>query len=155
MPVTCGRIKEENAVQSKLSQNFLVLRLEPGDDVFASILKALAEHNVRQGFLVSGIGHFAPVRLGYFIGAGQYAEQDFPDGGEVLNLSGNIALKDGKPFLHLHCTLARDDYSVFGGHLVSATVDVTLEVLVIVIPDEVRMTRKLEESTGLHGLYIE
>jgi len=142
-------------VQSKLSENLLALRLEAGEDVFSSILKALGEHNIRQGFVVSGIGHFAPVRLGYFIGAGQYAEQDFPDGGEVLNLSGNIALKEDKPFLHLHCVLGRDDYSVFGGHLVSATVDVTLEVLVIAIPDQARMTRKLEESTGLHGLCLE
>ncbi len=142
-------------MQAKRTENFLVIRLEPGDEVFPSLQNALSIHGIGQGFVIAGIGHFTQVRLGYFVGEGKYKEEDFPEGGELLNLSGNVALKDGRPFLHLHAIIGRDDYSVFGGHLVSAVVNVTCEVLILAVPEFVRMTRKLEGTTKLFGLYVE
>lgn len=142
-------------MQAKRTDIFLVLRFETGEDLLAKMLEALHLNGVNQGFVISGIGHLAPVRLGYFVGEGRYEEVDFPGGGELLNLSGNISLKAGSPFPHLHATLGRQDFGVFGGHVVSATVDVTCEVLILVVPESVRMVRKMEPETKLFGLYLE
>jgi len=140
---------------AKFSEGYLVIRLEPGDDLIGSVLSAASDSGVSAGFIVSGIGHLAPVKLGYFIGEGVYAEREFAEGGEVLALCGNISLKDGKPFAHIHATLGRDDYSLFGGHLVSATCDVTAEILILKVADSIKLIRRLEQSTKLFGLFIE
>jgi len=142
-------------MQYRRAESLLVVHLEPGEDVFAALTDVVRLVHMSQGFVVSGIGHIHKVQLGYFIGAGAYALKDFPEGGELLSLTGNLAPKDGEPFFHLHAVLGRDDYSVFGGHLAAAEVDVTVEVMLKEVGGVARMRRMPEEATGLDGLKIE
>lgn len=41
---------------------------------------------------------------------------------EILSLKGNISIKDGEPFLHLHIVLSKEDFTCIGGHLYEAEV---------------------------------
>ncbi len=41
---------------------------------------------------------------------------------ELLSLNGNISLKEGKSFAHLHVTLGDEEGRVFGGHLIRGDV---------------------------------
>ena len=47
---------------------------------------------------------------------------------EVVSFQGNATFKDGAPMLHIHGVFAREDYSVYGGHVKEARVHPTLEV---------------------------
>lgn len=64
---------------------------------------------------------------------------------------GNITLKDGKPFLHLHGTFGRRDMSVIGGHVISATVFPLLEA--VITPTANRALRRFDEKVGLNAIY--
>lgn len=142
-------------MQYRRSGSVIALRLEPGEEVPAALAKVAHETEMSQGFVISGIGHLHKVQLGYFLGEGHYALKDFPEGGEVLSLAGNLAPRDGEPFFHLHTVLGRDDFSVFGGHLATAVVDVTLEVMLLELGGDARMHREPDEATGLHALVID
>jgi len=50
---------------------------------------------------------------------------------------------------------ANDDFGVFGGHLIDAKVGVTLELMIHIVGEPVKMYRELEADTGLPGLLIE
>lgn len=140
----------------KRSNCQLVIRLEQGDEVHSSLLEAAKACGIRQAIVISGIGQLGRTKLGFFTGAdGKYSHQEFACAAEVLTLAGNICERDGILAAHLHAILGRDDYSVFGGHLLEGHVSATLEVLLLVVDDSIRMFRKPEMPSGLPGLYID
>lgn len=142
-------------MQYKRSNDRLVVRLEQGDEVMSSLISAAHASGVKQAVVISGIGQFAHSKLGIFTGSeGKYATQEFAAAAELLALVGNICERDGSLAGHMHAILARDDFSVFGGHLVEAQVGATLEVLLLVV-DGIHMYRKIEQPNGMPGLYIE
>ena len=139
-------------MQYKQSGDMLVIRLGPGENVNESLLAALAACGVKQGIVLSGIGQFRDVKLGFLhLGSG-YAYRTFPGVGELLSMVGNVSQKDGETMLHLHVVLARDDFSVFGGHFTEGFVTATLEVAVQAVGADVVMERRPE--AGMMGLYI-
>jgi predicted DNA-binding protein with PD1-like motif len=132
----------------------IALRLEAGELVHDSLCAVCAHYGAAQAFVVSGIGMLSDPLLGWYeVEAKRYHEQSFPGRHELLNLSGNISLREGAPFAHLHAVLSHTDYSCFGGHLFSAAVGLTLEVLIQLLPS-LRMDRTMEEQWGLPGLLI-
>lgn len=48
---------------------------------------------------------------------------------ELLSLIGDVALKDGEPQIHAHLVVGRADGTAHGGHLLSATVRPTCELI--------------------------
>jgi predicted DNA-binding protein with PD1-like motif len=66
---------------------------------------------------------------------------------EVLNLTGNVALADGKPKLHPHIVVGKADGSAHGGHLLEGHVRPTLEVVVTESP--AHLQRRSDPETGL------
>ncbi|MGH7696413.1 MAG: PPC domain-containing DNA-binding protein, partial [Gemmatimonadaceae bacterium] len=70
----------------------------------------------------------------------------------VLSLVGDIALSDGKPSVHAHVTLGKADGSAHGGHLLSAHVRPTLEVVLAESPRHLRRTPNAESGLPLIDL---
>jgi len=134
--------------------NNIALRLQVGEEVHTAILAACAEHGLTSAFVVSGIGMLKNPHLGWYdIPQQKYHEQMFEGRHELLNLSGNVSLRDGAPMCHLHVTLADEDYRCFGGHLFRSEVGLTLEVLLVALPG-VDMRREIEPEFGLPGLKL-
>ena len=52
----------------------------------------------------------------------QYVDKTFDEQMEITCLEGNISENDHKPYLHVHLTCSRRDYSCVGGHLLDAHV---------------------------------
>jgi len=90
--------------------------------------------------------------LGHWDGA-QYVEERVGVPAELLSLQGNIGDEDGKPVLHSHVVAGREGGEAIGGHLLSATVHNTAEILLLRLRG-VRLSRR-REPTGLLGLYPE
>lgn len=135
-------------MQIKTLDGYYLIRLEPGEEVIASLKRFADEHRV--GFAaLRAIGAFRQVVLGYFdTTANVYRHRAVGEQVEVLNLSGNISRGEkGEPIVHAHVTVGRSDYHTLGGHLVEATVYPTLEVVVTVAPTTVR--RRRDPTTGL------
>jgi len=98
---------------------------------------------------VEAIGGVNDLRLAYFNHVSKkYEEHDFHEFLEVTSILGNITLKVGRPFLHIHGTFGRKDLSVLAGHVMAATVFPLLEV--VVTPTKNRALRKFDQELGLN-----
>jgi predicted DNA-binding protein with PD1-like motif len=72
-----------------------------------------------------------------------FSEMDY----ELISLTGNLSLKEGKPYIHVHAALGDNQFRVFGGHLFEANVAVTAEVSII--PLGKMPVRELDPRLGL------
>lgn len=134
---------------SKLGDNY-VIRLVKGEEVVDTLTSFVREHKIQAG-LVSGIGAVSDITLGYFDPASRdYHKEMLAGSWEVANIAGNIAVLDGEEMLHLHATIADNGHNGKAGHLFSARVSVTLEV--VIVPFQGMVKRKMDPSIGLNLL---
>jgi uncharacterized protein len=115
------------------------------------VVVAAAKKDKVKTSLVSAIGGVRELKLGYFNQkTRKYEEHDYREELEVTSILGNITIKEGEPFLHVHGTFGRRDMSVIGGHVVSATVSPLLEL--VVTPTKNRAVRRFDEAIGLFAI---
>ena len=125
----------------------LLVRLESGDAVVDTITALLEREGVRFAVL-SGLGAARYVRLAYLdVDRRTYEAHEVEEQLEVVSLVGNAALRDGKPFLHVHVTMGRRDLSLFGGHLQELVANPTIEVWIQ--PEAGAVTRVFDEDIGM------
>jgi hypothetical protein len=128
-----------------------IYTLKPGTGLTEGLL-AIAQREKIKTALVEAIGGVNRLRLAYFnSGTRKYEEHDYNEFMEVTGLIGNIALKEGEPFLHLHGTFGRRDMSVIGGHVISGTVFPLLEAGIT--PTENMALRRFDKMMGLKVIY--
>lgn len=125
----------------------IALVFDKGDDVIP-ILEQFAKENALSASRFSAIGALRAAVLGYF----DWDRKDYDripvdEQVEVLSFSGDIALDGGRPKVHAHAVLGRRDGSTVGGHVLQATVQPTLEVLLVESPGYLRKT--CDRETGL------
>ncbi len=127
-----------------------VLIFDTGDEVMAGLL-AFAREQRLAGSRFSAIGAFREATLGYF----DWQKKDYQkipirEQVEVLSLVGDIALDEkGEPKVHAHVVLGKADGSAHGGHLLSAIVRPTLEVLLTEAPKHLQRRHDPESSLAL------
>jgi predicted DNA-binding protein with PD1-like motif len=124
-----------------------VLVFEKGDEV-AETLTAFAheQHVSSAGF--TGIGAFSGAVLGYFDRERKrYLEIPVDDQVEVLSLVGDVAEEHDEPRVHAHVVVGTASGDARGGHLLSATVWPTLEVILTETPRHLR--KRSDPETGL------
>jgi predicted DNA-binding protein with PD1-like motif len=66
---------------------------------------------------------------------------------EVIGMSGDIALYQGKPVVHTHMVVGSPDGTTHAGHVLAAYVSPTLEVMVTV--DPITMQKRFDPATDL------
>jgi hypothetical protein len=127
-----------------------VVRIDKGEEVVATLRWFCAEKGIRLGS-VSGIGAADRVTLGYFETATkQYHTFERSGDHEITALSGNVTTLNGEVYLHLHVTLSDQDCRAFGGHLSSALISGTCELVI----DELEggVDRQFNNEVGLNLL---
>ena len=113
---------------------------------------ALAKREKMVTARVEAIGGVEKLRLAYFNHhTKRYEEHDFEEFLEVTGILGNVTLKDGKPFLHIHGTFGRSDLSTLAGHVMTAKVFPLLEV--VITPTKNRALRRFDDNLGLNVIY--
>ena len=122
-------------------------------DNHVELLEALSEFcqkkNITAG-AVSGIGAVSEATFRFLDPATrQYVDKTFAEQMEITHISGNISTKDRKPYLHIHLTCSRRDYSCVGGHLLSARINGACELVVDRFP-LARADRRADPETGLN-----
>lgn len=129
-------------------QRTYVVILDQGDEVMAC-LQRFVERERMTAAQVSAIGAFESAVLAYWNWqAREYEEHSVDEQVEALSLLGEVSAEaSGKPKLHLHAVLGRRDASTLGGHLMSARVRPTLEVLFTESPAHLR--RVHDAAAGL------
>jgi predicted DNA-binding protein with PD1-like motif len=147
-----------NDREGRIPTQVMRLHEQEGQETFAIVFSAgeeavsgllwLAKSRKLSSAHFTGIGALSAATVGFFqIERQKYREIDIAEQVEVLALTGNIALDQGEPKVHAHIVVGRLDGSTLGGHLLSAQVRPTLEIVMIESPRHLR--RKFDPASGL------
>jgi predicted DNA-binding protein with PD1-like motif len=130
------------------AERTFALIFEVGDEVMAGLQAFAKEHRPRSAHFTA-IGAFSDAVLAYFDwNTKQYQDISVNEQVEVLTLAGDIAWKDdGEPVVHSHVVVGRSDGSTRGGHLKTAHVRPTLELVLVEYPKH--LERRHDPETGL------
>ena len=132
--------------------NLYVIRLDLGEKIRETLNLFLEQEKIQAGFLY-GLGAVCQAEIAHYpLSEKRYNKKNYEGEFEVMNITGNVAMVDDKPFLHLHITLGDRNYNAFGGHLVEGTVAPTLELFLTALPGKI--TRKEDEEVGLKLLHF-
>jgi uncharacterized protein len=129
-------------------QRTFAIVLKTGEEVFSS-LSAFAKREGISAAQLSAIGALSDVELKYFDwDKKEYRTIPVREQVEVASLIGDVALSpDGAPALHAHVVVGRRDGTALAGHLGSAHVRPTLEVILTESPAHLR--KRLDPESGL------
>lgn len=100
----------------KMGRAFL-FRLPGGCDIIEALTAFCARNKVHCATLAL-IGATSEVTIGYYDQKTHaYHKKTIVEELEILSALGNVSLKDGKPFLHVHATMGDAKLRAWGGHL--------------------------------------
>ncbi len=139
-------------MQSQQNNNSYIIYIEKNEKVMEKLTQFCIDNNISSA-QVSGIGAVKNIDLGvYDIEKKDYHHKMFKEIHELISFQGNIALKDGKPFVHAHITIGNHDMDVFGGHLFEMEVAAVGEFILHVFDQETH--REIDDDIGLATLNL-
>jgi uncharacterized protein len=95
--------------------NAAFVSLERGEDLLEGLNAAVAELGIESGTLQI-IGGLEEAVVGYFDREAAEYVTERTGHVEICAGLGNVSLRDGEPFIHLHLTLSGRDAAALGGH---------------------------------------
>jgi predicted DNA-binding protein with PD1-like motif len=118
-----------------------------GDEAFSGLLDFADKYHVTSAHFTA-IGALNGATLGWFDPQRKMYKK-IPINGqhEVIGMSGDIALYQGKPSVHTHMVVGSPDGTTRAGHVLAAYISPTLEVMVTV--DAVAMQKRFDPATDL------
>jgi predicted DNA-binding protein with PD1-like motif len=128
--------------------NKYVMRIDKGEEIVETLKKFCEDEQITLGW-VKGIGAVNKATVGLFeTESKKYHSTQLEGDHEITSLMGNISTMDGEVYLHLHINLSDGKYNTHGGHLTSAVISGTGEIVVEVIEGSV--DRQFSEEIGLN-----
>ena len=128
--------------------NKYVVRLDKGEEIVQTVTKFCREEGISLG-QISGIGAIEKMEIGYFqVSTKEYHTKTLEGDMEILGLSGNISTMKGDTYIHFHIVISDENLNSFGGHLNSAVISATGEIIIDVI--EGSIDREFNEEIGLN-----
>ena len=133
----------------EVKDHAFVLSIDNHEEVAAALNAFCVEKGILAGY-VTGLGAISEATFRFLDPATKkYVDKTFAEQMEITNLTGNISQKDGKPYLHLHITASRRDYSCIGGHLLQARINGACELYLEAFPGQY-IGRVADPETGLN-----
>jgi uncharacterized protein len=125
-----------------------VLILDTGDEILSS-LKSVAQSEGLADSSFKAIGALSAAQLGWFDWESKKYQTavQLDEQVELLSLIGDIALQDDSPQVHAHLVVGRRDGTAHGGHLVSATVRPTCEIVITESPQHLQ--KRIDPESGI------
>lgn len=122
--------------------------LETGEEMLSS-LKQFANSAHLAGSSFKAIGALSRVELGWFNWETKKYQTavKLDEQVELLSLIGDIALQDGKSQVHAHLVVGRADGTAHGGHLLSAIVRPTCELIITENPGHLQ--KEMDPESGI------
>ena len=129
-----------------------MLRIDIGEEITESLEKLCEREGIRLA-QVSAIGAADHAVIGvYDLREQQYHREELNGFMEIASLAGSVTEKDGKPYIHLHATLADQQHALHGGHVIALRVGATCEMFVRVLAGKVNREKDAELGINLWQL---
>src|ERR1700723_4725443 len=118
-----------------------------GDEAFSGLLEFAEKYQVTSAHF-TGIGALNGATLGWFDPQRKMYKK-IPINGqhEVIGMSGDIALYQGRPVVHTHMVVGNPDGTTYGGHVLEAFASPTLEVMLTADPATIH--KRFDPATDL------
>jgi uncharacterized protein len=118
-----------------------------GDEAFSGLLAFAEKYHVTSAHFTA-IGAVSGATVAWFDPQRKmYKKIPVVGQHEVIGMSGDIAVYQGKPVVHTHMVVGGPDGTTQGGHVLDAYVSPTLEVMVTVDPKA--MQKRFDPETDL------
>ena len=118
-----------------------------GDEAFSGLVEFAEKYQVTSAHFTA-VGALHGATLGWFDPQRKmYKKIPIVGQHEVIGMSGDIALYQGKPVVHTHMVVGNSDGTTRAGHVLAAYVSPTLEVMVTV--DPMTMHKRFDPATDL------
>ncbi len=125
-----------------------MVRIDLGKDIVESLKKLCEDEHILLG-RVEAIGAADHAVIGvYDLEKKEYYPEYIDEFMEIASLNGSVTAMDGKPYIHLHATLADQHHVIHGGHVLEMRVGATCEMFVTVSDGEV--TRQKDKVLGIN-----
>jgi hypothetical protein len=142
----------------------LVLRLRSGSDLLPVLEEIIQEKGFKAGVILSAVGLLQSARLrnckslpeNFPITDQNRSFQQIEVPLEILSMSGNISMADGKPLVHSHVTLSYvedESIHVIGGHLIEGCIVHGFAEIIIMEITDIDMIKKYDEETKTLQLF--
>ena len=126
----------------------LIVRLDKNEKIVEQV-RVLAEKEKIRLATVEALGAVDDFTVGvFFTNEKKYYSNRFQGAYEIVSLTGTISTMDGHFYQHLHMSAGDAKGNVKGGHLNSANVSATCEMVIRIIDGEV--DRYHDEEIGLN-----
>ena len=136
----------------KVGKDYLI-NIDKDEKVVETLTRFCKEYGIKNAKL-SGIGAVKKTEIGaYYLSKKEYIKREYSEILELLSLEGNIALKDGEPFIHAHVVLSDHNMQTLGGHLFETTVGVAGEFFLTQFDGNAY--RELKPDIGLACMCLE
>lgn len=123
-------------------------RLPMGADLLEGLTQTVNAMDMKAG-TVQVIGAVSALVVGYYHqDRKEYGTVDLPGHWEIASGLGNVSIRDGAPFVHLHVVATGPDGRAVGGHLVPGTVVFVAEAYLRALDGDPPV-RIPDEATGL------
>ncbi len=116
-------------------------RLRRGDDLLGSIRALAREYELPAGVILSAVGCLTRARIRDASGV---TVREIVEPCEIVSLTGTVSAVR----CHIHISLAREDLSVIGGHLMEGCVINTTCELIVGVPEGIRFGMECDAETG-------
>lgn len=135
-------------LKQQTSKKYIWVQIKHGDDLLKTISDFCLENNIKNG-LIFAIGALQKAELGYYHQQDKiFCENSINEPTEIVSCLGNVSLKEGRPFVHAHISVADKKGNVFGGHLNLGCLVFACECLIVHLEGD-QLTRNSDETTGL------
>ena len=117
-------------------------------DLIGALTDATRVNGIQAG-AIQVMGALQRAKVGFYDQWSKtYREIPFAKPLEIVSGTGNISLRDGKPFVHLHLSLSDEEGKVFGGHAMEGCTVFAVEYVIMPLPAGAPV-RVFDETTGL------
>ncbi len=127
-----------------------VAKLDYGSDLLEELNKICRQENIKTGY-IQVIGAVSSLKYGFYDQSNKeyiYTTYAYDESLEIVSCSGNVSIKDEKPFCHIHIVTSDKKGKCIGGHLVAGTSVFAAEVVIQEILGE-DLIRELDDTTKL------
>jgi predicted DNA-binding protein with PD1-like motif len=131
-----------------ISNSTYCLRLNKGEEILSSIKQMCAKEDIKSGYF-HGIGATDQVAIGiYDLNKHDYDINKHNNQYEITSLIGNISIRNDEIYLHAHINLSDNTLKVIGGHLISAVISITAEIIITKV--KTTLKREFDKTTGIN-----
>jgi uncharacterized protein len=126
----------------------MLVRLDHGADLMDQISELAVDEGIQTGAF-SVLGALIQAEIAFYDQEShEYSALLVEENAELVSCTGNVSIREGKPFVHAHVVLADSDGKTTGGHLLHGKIFAAELFLIELLGKP--MVRENDQTTGLY-----